>query len=301
MVGFSLSPTRVQLTVRQPVVRWLGDISYAIYLIHFAVIWFALQRALAAADGQLGAVARLVRDRLSRSRSSTRTCRRASSSGRSGAGRIASGAGRSRGRPAAGGRCSRLEPLASSREPAALTSVSIVIPTYNRREWLRLAMDSVLAQDYPNLELLVVDDGSTDETPALLAEYARAIRPSASAFCGTRTRARPGRSTAATRWPAGEILGYLSDDDLLAPGAVSRLVARAAADPEAVAAYPGYHVIDDEGRSVDTVRPIEYSPLEAFRLTTRHRARRAGAASGARGDRAAGIRVFIGWATSSSG
>ena len=50
-------------------------------------------------------------------------------------------------------------------------SVSIVLATYNRSDRLPLAMDSLLEQDYPDLELLVMDDGSTDGTPELLREY----------------------------------------------------------------------------------------------------------------------------------
>ena len=64
----------------------------------------------------------------------------------------------------------------------------------------------------------------------------------------------------------GEILGYLSDDDLLARGAVARLIAELREHPDAVAVYPGYRMIDTDGEIVDTVRPIEYSPVEAFRL-----------------------------------
>ena len=50
-------------------------------------------------------------------------------------------------------------------------AVTIVIPTFNRAEWLRGAVDSVVAQDYEDLELLVVDDGSTDGTALLLRDY----------------------------------------------------------------------------------------------------------------------------------
>ena len=57
----------------------------------------------------------------------------------------------------------------------------------------------------------------------------------------------------------------MSDDDLLERDAVSGLV-RELADPDVVAAFPGYHLIDEEGRVRDTIRPFEYSPLEAFRL-----------------------------------
>ena len=140
-----------------------------------------------------------------------------------------------------------------------------MLATHNRRDWLRLAMDSVLAQDYPDLELLVMDDGSTDETPALLAEYASS---NPSERFRIRRHENMGQARTLNRgyeMARGEVLGYLSDDDLLAPDAVSRLV-RELADPDVVAAYPGYHMIDEKGLVRDTIRPIEYSPLEAFRL-----------------------------------
>jgi glycosyltransferase involved in cell wall biosynthesis len=145
-------------------------------------------------------------------------------------------------------------------------SVSIVLATYNRREWLRLAMDSVLDQTYPNTELLVMDDGSTDETPDLLEEYARRHPPERFRFSRHENMGQARTLNRGYGMARGEVLGYLSDDDLLARGAVARLVAEFRADPDAVAVYPGYRMIDQNGEIVDTVRPIEYSPLEAFRL-----------------------------------
>ena len=144
-------------------------------------------------------------------------------------------------------------------------SVSIVVATYNRRDWLRLAMDSVLEQDYTDLELLVMDDGSTDETPDLLADYARRLPPER--FRVERHDNMGQARTLNRGWELarGEVLGYLSDDDLLAPGAVRRLVAELE-DTEIVAAYPGYRVIDTNGELLDTIRPISYSPLEALRM-----------------------------------
>jgi glycosyltransferase involved in cell wall biosynthesis len=144
--------------------------------------------------------------------------------------------------------------------------VSLVIPTHNRASWLREAMDSVLAQDYPNLELLVVDDGSTDETPAILADYGG--RHSDERFRFFR-QDNSGQANALNRGNGlarGEILGYLSDDDLLAPDAVSRLASELIANPEAAVAYPGYRTIDEVGAVEDTVRPIEYSSVAALRL-----------------------------------
>jgi hypothetical protein len=144
-------------------------------------------------------------------------------------------------------------------------SVSIVLATYNRREWLRLAMDSVLEQDYPDLELLVMDDGSTDGTPDLLRTYRQRHPAERFRFFSHENMGQGRTLNRGYELARGEVLGYLSDDDLLAPGAVTRLI-RELADPDVVAAYPGYHVIDEKGEVRDTIRPIEYSPLEAYRL-----------------------------------
>ena len=144
-------------------------------------------------------------------------------------------------------------------------SVSIVLATHNRPGWLRIAMDSVLEQDYPDLELLVMDDGSTDETPALLREYELRHSPERFRFSRHENMGQARTLNRGYELARGEILGYLSDDDLLAPGAVSRLVSEFR-DPEIVAAFPGYRVIDAEGELVDTIRPIEYSPARAFRM-----------------------------------
>ncbi len=136
---------------------WLADISYAVYLIHFAVIWFALTEFSlpVAAETARSRGARLVGDRVPGLARSTRTSRPGSSSGRCAGGRAATGRAPARRRP---------------RWPTtSRPSVSIVIPTYNRREWLAGALDSVLEQDYANLEALVVDDGSSDGTAELLA------------------------------------------------------------------------------------------------------------------------------------
>jgi Glycosyl transferase family 2 len=144
-------------------------------------------------------------------------------------------------------------------------SVSIVVATHNRRDWLRLAMDSVLDQDYADLELLVMDDGSTDETPELLRAYERRHPPERFRFSRHDNMGQAQTLNRGYELARGDLLGYLSDDDLLAPGAVTRLV-RELSDPDVVAAYPAYRIIDAEGGVIDTVRPIEYSPLEAFRL-----------------------------------
>src|SRR5947209_20251269 len=55
-------------------------------------------------------------------------------------------------------------------------TVSVVMPVYNGDPFLRQSLDSILAQSYPDFEVIVVDDGSTDDTPQILASYGSRIR-----------------------------------------------------------------------------------------------------------------------------
>jgi glycosyltransferase involved in cell wall biosynthesis len=147
----------------------------------------------------------------------------------------------------------------------SLPSVTIVVPTLDRAGLLERAVESVLAQDHPRLELLVLDDGSTDATPEVLARYA-AEHPGR-----LRWERHPNMGQARTlnrgfEMARGELVGYLSSDDLLLPGALARLAGALAAEADAVLAYPAYHVIDAAGATVDTVTPIAYSRRESVRL-----------------------------------
>jgi hypothetical protein len=125
-------------------------------------------------------------------------------------------------------------------------------------------MDSVLEQDYPEIELLVMDDGSTGETADLLAEYATRYPPERFRHSRHENMGQARTLNRGYEMARGELIGYLPDDDLLAPGAVMRLV-DALRDPEIVCAYGGWRIMEPQGQVIDTVRPMEYSPLEAYR------------------------------------
>jgi glycosyltransferase involved in cell wall biosynthesis len=132
--------------------------------------------------------------------------------------------------------------------------VSLVIPAYNHAGYLAAAVKSVLAQDYPKVELIVLDDGSTDETAAVLAELDDGFY--------WETQANIGQSrTLARGWEMakGEILGYLSADDTLEPNAVRGAVAVLMSMPAVVATYCDFHLIDPGSRRVRTVRLPEFN------------------------------------------
>jgi hypothetical protein len=117
-------------------------------------------------------------------------------------------------------------------EPAVSLLVSVVVPTYNRASLVAKAIDSVLATGRDDLEVIVVDDGSTDETPAVLHGYGDRIR--------TITQPNSGRSAARNAgWAAarGSFVSFLDSDDLWEPWHLEQLDAAFAASPQPGTAY----------------------------------------------------------------
>ena len=106
--------------------------------------------------------------------------------------------------------------------------VSMIIPTYNRSKLLRRAVESVLAQTYRPLELVVVDDGSSDDTPAVL----ESLRPAVEAAGVKATFVRKpngglGRARqAGVEASSGRWFGWLDDDDTIASTKTAKQVAR---------------------------------------------------------------------------
>jgi glycosyltransferase involved in cell wall biosynthesis len=106
--------------------------------------------------------------------------------------------------------------------------VSVILPTYNRGWILVEAVESVLGQDYANLELIVVDDGSTDNTKGLLLSFEDRITVIRQANRGV-SAARNAGIRAAT----GELLALLDSDDTWLPGKVTAQVAFFSTHPDA--------------------------------------------------------------------
>jgi len=99
----------------------------------------------------------------------------------------------------------------------AFPSLSVVIPTWNRAALLPAAIASVRAQGHPSLELIVVDDGSTDETPALLR-----VRNDVDVVIHQDNAGPAAARNAGIRRARGEWIGFLDSDDLWTPDALRR-------------------------------------------------------------------------------
>lgn len=118
--------------------------------------------------------------------------------------------------------------------------VSVVIPTYNRAHLLSRAIYSALAQDCPELEVIVVDDGSTDETPRLITQFetVRAIR-------FERNRGGAAARNAGIKAARGEFVAFLDSDDEWLPAKTRRQVDVILGSPAIGAVYCRYFVQDD--------------------------------------------------------
>nr|WP_274636853.1 glycosyltransferase family A protein [Microbacterium bovistercoris] len=123
--------------------------------------------------------------------------------------------------------------------------MSVIVATNRVSPYLGAALDSLAAQTYEHVEIIVVDDGSPD--PSVVQTSVAAAVPTARVL----TRPRAGVSAARNAGAAtagGEFLVFFDDDDLCHPERLAMQVARLIASPDAVACYCGMRTVDADGR-----------------------------------------------------
>jgi Glycosyl transferase family 2 len=124
--------------------------------------------------------------------------------------------------------------------------VSVLMPTYNAAAFVAESIESVLAQTYEPMELLVVDDRSDDGTPEIVEEYARRF-PERIRFRRAAERAGPcRRRNDALDLSQGSLIAWLDHDDLWVPGKTARQVEVLQARPDVGLVYSGYDAFDSE-------------------------------------------------------
>jgi GT2 family glycosyltransferase len=129
--------------------------------------------------------------------------------------------------------------------------VSTIIPVFNRPQLLRAAVDSVLSQTYRPIEVIIVDDGSTDDTPRVAAAL-EVEHPGIVSWLRIEN-AGPGPAREAGRLRArGEFLQYLDSDDRLLPHKFELQVAALRRRPDCGIAYGTTRLIDERGRVLKT-------------------------------------------------
>lgn len=119
--------------------------------------------------------------------------------------------------------------------------VSVVIPAYNYARYLPAAIESVLAQTYQPIELIVVDDGSTDDTPNVVSPYAdriRYIRQANSGVCVTRNTG--------IRASQGKFVAFLDADDIWMPEKIQKQMEAQILHPDAGCIGCGVELVDGD-------------------------------------------------------
>lgn len=134
---------------------------------------------------------------------------------------------------------------------AELPLISIIVPTYNYGRWLRRSLGSVASQGGTDFELIVVDDGSTDDTPAILAAFARTCA------CPLRilSQQNRGQGPANNRGAAaarGRYLLFFDADDELQPGALDLFRRYLAVHGDRDLVFGGYVLVRADGREKTT-------------------------------------------------
>ena len=172
-----------------------------------------------------------------------------------------------------------------------MSNVTIVVPVFNQSDYLPICLDSLLFQDYPFLEIIIVNDGSTDATLQVIENYLQNVRIQnvsyASDFksdrCEVERRIEPrypqsGRKirvihhnvnrglgcalNTGFKAASGKYCTFIASDDTLLPGMIRKLAAFL--DQGADFAYADMHIVDDQGRILRRFSLPDYSFEKTF-------------------------------------
>jgi len=122
--------------------------------------------------------------------------------------------------------------------------ITVVTPTYNQGRFIEETIRSILLQGYPNLEYIIFDGGSTDETLEIIRKY----EPWISFWVSERDRGQSDAINKGFHRAHGEIIAWLNSDDTYLPGGLQNIARAFAEDSETAMIYGGCNIVDEEGR-----------------------------------------------------
>ena len=138
---------------------------------------------------------------------------------------------------------------------SSLPGISIVTPSYNQGRFLERTILSVLEQRYPDLEYIIMDGASTDNSVQIIRQYAHRL-------AGWVSEPDAGQADAINkgfRQSTGELLGWLNSDDTLQPGALWRVGALFRDHPDVDVVYGDAYIIDEDDRARSELKDVAFS------------------------------------------
>lgn len=154
------------------------------------------------------------------------------------------------------------QPLAAGqskndREPL----VTVVTPSYNQARFLEQTILSVVEQDYPNIEYIVIDGGSTDGSVEIIRNYAGRL----TYWESEKDRGQSHAINKGWECATGDIVAYLNSDDLYTPRAIARAVQALQANPSVAMVYSDALLVDECG---DFIRNLRGRPFDIRNVIT---------------------------------
>ena len=166
---------------------------------------------------------------------------------------------------------SQIAEFVSARKPTAAAAAagprppglrfSVVMPSYGHVHFIRRSLMSVLNQNHPGTELIIIDGGSHDGTPAVLEEYG----PEIAYWESEPDRGQSDALNKGFRHATGDVFGWLNSDDVYLPGAFAHVEALLLARPDVQVVYGDWYTIDVEDRI--TERYLSMSPSRGRLIT----------------------------------
>jgi len=138
--------------------------------------------------------------------------------------------------------------------------ISIITPSFNQGDFLEETILSVLEQGYPNLEFMIIDGGSADQSVEIIKKY----EPYLAYWISEKDQGQTHAINKGFKRASGELINWLNSDDMIVPGALKKLAQAAFKHPEADVYYGDYKAVDGAGKTLYQRKCAPYHPNTLF-------------------------------------
>jgi glycosyltransferase involved in cell wall biosynthesis len=129
-----------------------------------------------------------------------------------------------------------------------LPKISIITPSYNQAHFIQETIDSVLSQNYPNLEYLIMDGGSTDNTVKILKSYGNKIK-----WISKKDKGQTDAINQGIKKTSSDIVAYLNSDDVMLPNTLHTVAKYFINNEDAMWLTGDYFIIDEDGNEIQSL------------------------------------------------